>query len=152
MSIITSFIIAFILVAIPLPSALGDISIPWVAVVLAYWCANSPEQMSVISAWLVGFVLDISMGAVLGQHALGFALIAYLILVYQHRFKFAPPVQQVLFITLVILLYRTLVWQIYYSLGSVSYSTTYIWSAFFAPIVWVLISITFHNRFPKRSL
>ena len=152
MSIIASFIIALILVTMPLPSALGDISIPWVAVVLAYWCAKSPEKMSVISAWLVGFFFDISMGAILGQHALGFALVAYLILVYQHRFKFAPPVQQVLFITFVILLYRTLVWQIYYSFGSVSYSTTYIWSAFFAPIVWVVISITFRSRFPKRGL
>ena len=152
MSIIASFIIAFILVALPLPSALGDISIPWVAVVLAYWCANLPEQMSVILAWLIGFLLDISMGAVLGQHALGFALVAYLTLLYQHRFKFAPLAQQILFITLVILLYRTLAWQIYYSFGSVSYSVTYIWSAFFAPIVWVVVSITFHNRFTKKGL
>ncbi len=151
MSIIVSFIIAFILVTMPLSSALGDISIPWVTVVLAYWCANAPEKMSVISAWLIGFFFDISMGAILGQHALGFALVAYLILVYQHRFKFAPLAQQILFITLVILLYRTLAWQIYHSFGSVSYSVAYIWSAFFAPIVWAVISIIFHSRFPKRS-
>jgi len=152
MPIIISFIVAFIFSAIPLPSALGDISIPWVAVVLIYWCAMSPSQMSVISAWLVGILFDISMGAVLGQHALGFALVAYLTLVYQHRFKFAPFFQKILFITLVILLYRTLAWQIYHSFGTVGYSVSYIWSAFFAPIVWVAVNLVFHDRSLERRV
>ncbi len=152
MSIITSVIVAFICSAVPLPSVLGDINIPWVAVVLAYWCAKSPEQMSVISAWLVGLLFDIFAGAILGQHALGFALVAYFTLVYHHRFKFAPLAEKMLFITLIILLYRMLAWQIYYSFGTVNYSVAYIWSAIFAPVVWIVVSITLRDRPLKRSL
>jgi rod shape-determining protein MreD len=149
-TIIISFVISFILNAVPLPSFFLSVSIPWVAVVLAYWCIKSPQRISVISAWLIGILFDVLNGAVLGQHGLGFALIAYLTLSYQRQFVFAPPIQQTLFITLVILLYRGVTWQVYQSFGTVSYPFSYIWSAFLVPLVWVLVSVTFYDRSLNR--
>lgn len=152
MIISVSFISAFILSAVPMPWFFSIVNIPWVAVVLAYWCVTAPEKMGVISAWLIGLLFDILNGAVLGQHGLGFALVAYLSIFYQHRFKFAPPVQQVIFITLVILLYRGLTWQIYDSFGTVIYRSDYIWSAFSAPVVWIVLTVAFSGHLHKNSL
>jgi rod shape-determining protein MreD len=48
-----------------------------VALVLAFWCVHQPRKMGIGAAWFVGLVMDAGNGALLGQHAFGYAFLAF---------------------------------------------------------------------------
>src|SRR3569623_1665920 len=76
--IVTSFVIAFMLTIVPLPSWLSPLRPEWVAMVLIYWCIALPQRVSVGYGWLDGLFVDVLRGALLCQHALGIEVIAFL--------------------------------------------------------------------------
>src|SRR5690606_27167374 len=77
-AIILSFAVAFMLTAVPLPEWAASWRPAWVAMVLIYWCMALPERVGIGAAWCLGLLLDVQQGTLLGQHALGLALIAWL--------------------------------------------------------------------------
>ncbi|MBI1731401.1 MAG: rod shape-determining protein MreD [Gammaproteobacteria bacterium] len=104
--ILASFIAAFLLTAMPLPPwALAWRPI-WVAMVLMYWCMALPGRIGIGVGWLVGLFLDVQQGTVLGQHALGLALIAYITLRYHQRVRVLSLTQQALVVCGVLLLFE----------------------------------------------
>lgn len=54
-------------------------------VALLYWVLRAPHLCNVGVAWLAGFLVDLASGSLLGQHALVFAMTAFLALLYQRR-------------------------------------------------------------------
>jgi len=48
-----------------------------VALVIAFWCVHQPRRMGIGAAWLLGLVMDAANGALLGQHALAYAVLAF---------------------------------------------------------------------------
>lgn len=48
-----------------------------VALVLAFWCVHQPRKMGIGAAWFVGLLMDAGNGALLGQHAFGYAFLAF---------------------------------------------------------------------------
>ncbi len=93
--IFASFILAILLMLIPLPLWAGFWRPDWVAMVLIYWCMALPQRVGVFSGWLVGLVLDVLLGSLLGQHALVLALVAYLSGKVHRRLRVYPLRQQV---------------------------------------------------------
>lgn len=83
--IILSFVTAYVLTLIPLPAWAMFYRPEWGGLILIYWCLFLPQRVGVVGAWLVGVLMDALTGAVLGQHALAFALIAYITLRWQRR-------------------------------------------------------------------
>jgi rod shape-determining protein MreD len=47
------------------------------ALVLVFWIVHQPQRVGVGLAFLFGLVIDVHEGAVLGQHALAYTLLAY---------------------------------------------------------------------------
>ncbi len=92
--IFTSLLIAFLLTALPLPHWADDWRPAWVAMVLIYWCMALPERIGIGIAWCLGLLLDVQQGTLLGQNALGLALIAYFVIQIHKRFRLFPLVQQ----------------------------------------------------------
>lgn len=54
-------------------------------IVLIYWILRAPHLCNVGTAWMVGLIVDLATGSLFGQHALAFALTAYIALIYQRR-------------------------------------------------------------------
>jgi rod shape-determining protein MreD len=48
-----------------------------VALVLAFWCVHQPRRMGIGAAWFVGLMMDAGNGSLLGQHAFGYAFLAF---------------------------------------------------------------------------
>jgi rod shape-determining protein MreD len=48
-----------------------------VALVLAFWCVHQPRKMGIGAAWFVGLMMDAGNSALLGQHAFGYAFLAF---------------------------------------------------------------------------
>ena len=59
-----------------------------------YWILTSPRIAGLGYAWLSGLFLDVLRGLVLGQHALGFLVVAFLTHRLQLRMRMFPILHQ----------------------------------------------------------
>ena len=107
--IVFSFVAAFILAMLPLPDWAELFRPEWVTLVLIYWCLALPERVGVGIGWLLGLVLDVIHGSLLGQYALGLAVVAYLALQLHQRIRVYPLWQQAFTILMLTALQQMLV-------------------------------------------
>lgn len=101
--ILSSFIIALLLDSAPLPGWADRFRPDWPALVLLYWCMALPHRVGIGSAWLLGLVVDALKGALIGQNALGLAIIAYLTIRTHRRIRVFPLWQQALSVAVFLL-------------------------------------------------
>lgn len=73
------------------------------ATVLAFWCIHQPRRVGIGIAWALGLLLDVGNGALLGQHALGYSVLAFLAFAVHRRILWFPPWQQALHVLLLLL-------------------------------------------------
>ncbi|MBE0624077.1 MAG: rod shape-determining protein MreD [Burkholderiales bacterium] len=73
------------------------------ATVLAFWCIHQPRRVGIGIAWTLGLLLDVGNGALLGQHALGYSVLAFLAFAVHRRILWFPPWQQALHLLLLLL-------------------------------------------------
>jgi rod shape-determining protein MreD len=92
--IFLTFLGAFVLTSVPLPEGIERFHPNWLALAVIYWCMMLPERVGIGIAWLVGLLLDTARGTLLGQQALGLALIAFLTLKLHRRLRVFPLWQQ----------------------------------------------------------
>lgn len=104
--IVASFVAAMLLSILPLPGAIDPFRPEWTAIVLIYWCLALPERVGVGSAWIVGLLMDVLKGGLLGEHALGLTLIAFLTMKLHQRIRVYPMWQQALSVLLLLALYQ----------------------------------------------
>jgi rod shape-determining protein MreD len=66
----------------------------WAGLVLIYWCIATPHRVGVGTGWLLGLLLDVLYGSLLGLHALGMALMAFITVKSHLRLRMFPRWQQ----------------------------------------------------------
>lgn len=64
------------------------------AVVIVFWCIHQPRRVSVGVAFLAGLTTDLYQFGLLGQHALGYVLLAYLAHMVHRRILWFPVALQ----------------------------------------------------------
>lgn len=106
--ILFSFIAGFILSMVPLPQVLQGIRPEFVVIVLIYWCIALPNRIGVGIGWIAGLFYDVSTDALLGQHALTFALIAFLAIKLHQQIRVFPIWQQALTIFVLMMFQGTI--------------------------------------------
>ena len=107
--IVTTFFVALLLTILPLPEWMVWFRPEWVALTVIYWCMALPQRVGVLSGWGLGLLLDALKGAVLGQHALALAIIAFLTHKVHQQVRIYPMWQQALSVMGLLLLYQLLV-------------------------------------------
>jgi len=141
--ILFSFIAAFILSMVPLPQILQTVRPEFVLIVLIYWCIALPNRIGVGYGWIAGLIFDVSTDALLGQHALTFALIAYLAIQLHQRIRIFPIWQQALTIFVLMMLQGTITLWIKGMLGDApslwSFMLPAICTALFWPVAYLLM-------------
>lgn len=87
-----SFIWASLLVALLLNMLIHmllDGQSPWVpdllAITLVFWTVHQPRRVGILAAFTLGLLLDVHQGALLGQHALAYAVLSYLAILIHRR-------------------------------------------------------------------
>ena len=70
----------------------------WVAFVLCFWSIREPQRIGMGWAFIMGMLMDVADGAVLGQHALAYVLIAYGGMTLSRRILWFPLGHQALHI------------------------------------------------------
>lgn len=143
--IAVSFVVAFMLTAIPLPEWALPWRPAWIAMVLIYWCIALPERIGVLAGWGIGLVLDVMHGSILGQHAFGLAFVAYVAVQYHKRLRVFPLAQQTVFVGALVFLYLTMMLWIYNMLGSVRYGITYVFAAVTSALLWPWVFVVLRD-------
>jgi len=106
-----------------------------VALILIYWCMALPERIGVGVGFTVGLLLDVLSGTLLGQHALGLSVVAYLALKLHLRVRVMPLRQQVFTVFILLLVERLLA---LWATGAAGYPTPSLWY-WMTPLVSMLL-------------
>ena len=107
--IATTFVIALLLTALPMPESAAIWRPEWVALVLIYWCMAAPERVGVAVGWMAGLFLDVMTGTLLGQHALGLTVVAWVAHHTHRRVRVLPLWRQAITVFVLLFLYQALV-------------------------------------------
>lgn len=134
--IVISLLIAFLLTALPLPDWANNWRPAWVAIVLIYWCMALPERIGIGLSWFSGLLLDVLQGTLLGQNALGLALIAYFVIQIHKRFRLFPLIQQSCLVGFLILFYLVISSWVRGVMGIPPNAWTYWMPAISSMILW----------------
>ena len=107
--ITATFVVALLVSALPMPESVAFWRPAWVALILVYWCMAAPDRVGVVVGWTIGLLLDAMTGTLLGQHALGLSIVAYIAHRTHRRVRALPLWRQMLTIFGLVFLYQILI-------------------------------------------
>ena len=140
-----SFLLAFLLADTPVPGWLGRFWPDWVAMVLIYWCMALPHRIGMGVGWLVGLLVDAGRGALLGQHALAFATMAYLTLQTYRRIRVFSLWRQASSVLIFLLIEQVLVFWISGVIGYPPRDGWYLAPTVGGMVLWPLLFIVLRD-------
>lgn len=81
---------------IALPDALALWRPYWLALVMIYWLLETPDQVGLGLAFVIGLTADLAFGTLFGEQALRLCILVFLIQRFRTRLRFFPIWQQAL--------------------------------------------------------
>ncbi len=74
--IAVSFLVGLVFNLLPWPDVRNVPDL--LALVIAFWSIHQPRRIGISIAWLLGLLMDTANGVLIGQYALGYAVLAFL--------------------------------------------------------------------------
>ncbi len=108
----------------------------WVALVLMFWCIRDPLRVGMGVAFVFGLLVDIGLGAAMGQHALAYVLLAYLANTLARRLMWFPLLEQALHVLPMLLLSQLLMVVVRLLAGAEFPGWSYFLSSFTGLLLW----------------
>lgn len=137
--IVLTLVIALSLSVIALPTALAILRPEWVAMTVIYWSMALPRRVGLGVAWITGLLLDVLTGSLLGQHALGLTVVAYLSIRAHQRVRVYPLWQQAIAVGVMLVVYRILLLWVYGITGHAPDQRVYWLPVLTSMLLWPLI-------------
>ncbi len=134
--IIFTLLLALMASIMPMPLSIDAFRPDWVLVVLLYWCLALPNRVNILTAWVMGFLLDVLLGSILGVHAAAMALSVYIVAVNFQKIRNFSVWQQGLIIGIVAALYHLLVFWLQRVLLDVVFLNSYLYPVITSIIIW----------------
>ncbi|HEY6242114.1 MAG TPA: rod shape-determining protein MreD [Burkholderiales bacterium] len=110
------------------------------ALVLAFWCVHQPRKMGIGIAWLTGLVMDAGNGALLGQHAFAYAVLAFAAIGLHRRILWFSAWQQAAHVLVLLLACQLLMLAVRTVAGGVFPGLAYFTGSFIAAALWPTVS------------
>lgn len=105
--ILITLVIALVLSAAHLPLAMPDwlawLRPGWVVMVVLFWVIEVPDRFGLISAWLVGALVDVINAEPLGLNGLVLAVVTYVTWRFYERLRMYRVVQQAVVVLLLVM-------------------------------------------------
>jgi len=134
--IIFTLLIALMASIMPLPLSVDAFRPDWVLIVLIYWTMALPGRVNIITAWFMGFLLDVLLGSVLGVHAAAMALAIYIVADNFQKIRNFSVGQQALIAGVVATLYHLVAFWLQRFLIDVVFLTNYLYPVITSMILW----------------
>lgn len=143
--VVPTLIIALMLEMFPLPDWAQSFRPDWVTLVLIYWAMAIPEQIGVTMAWVFGLLLDVTQGAILGQHAIGLVLVVYLVHLQYLRLRVFSLVQQAIVVFVLLMIKQLLVLWVSGIVGQAPDAGSYFLPSFVGALIWPWLFIVLRD-------
>jgi rod shape-determining protein MreD len=104
-----SVAIGLVLAVVPLPDRLDPVRPDIALLAVIFWVLARPRIAGLGYAWLAGLLLDVLRGMTLGQHALGFLVVAFIAHRLQLRMRMFPLLMQAGTVMLLLALYHFII-------------------------------------------
>ncbi len=134
--ILFTLLIALMASIMPMPLNADAFRPDWVLIVLIYWCMALPGRVNIITAWVMGFLLDVLLGSVLGVHAAAMAISIYIIVVNHQKIRNFSILQQALITGVLAALYHLVVFWLQRFLIDIIFLTSYLYPVVTTIILW----------------
>lgn len=134
--ILLTFLVALMASIMPLPLSVDAFRPDWVLVVLLYWCLALPSRVNVISAWVLGFILDVLLGSTLGVHAGAMAIAVYIVAGNFQKIRNFSVWQQSLIVGVLSALYHLIVFWLQRFLTDAVFLPSYLYPVLTTIILW----------------
>jgi rod shape-determining protein MreD len=120
----------------------------FVALVVLYWCIWQPRRIGFATAFMLGLLMDVADGALFGQHALAYSILAYAGIVLHRRVRMFTLTPQVVHVIPLLLLNDVIVLAIRSLAGADFPGYRYFIGSFVGGALWPLISVLL--KLPQR--
>ncbi|MDX2369922.1 MAG: rod shape-determining protein MreD [Colwellia sp.] len=134
--ILFTLLIALMGSIMPMPLSADAFRPDWVLIVLMYWCMALPGRVNIITAWAMGFLLDVLLGSVLGVHAAAMALSIYIIIENHQKIRNFSIWQQALITGVLAALYHLVVFWLQRFLIDVVFLPSYLYPVITNIVLW----------------
>jgi len=134
--VIFTLLIALMASIMPLPLSVDAFRPDWVLIVLLYWTMALPGRVNIITAWIMGFLLDVLLGSVLGVHAAAMAIAIYIVAESFQKIRNFSVWQQALITGVLAALYHLVVFWLQRFLIDVVFLTSYLYPVITTIILW----------------
>lgn len=141
LAVFLSFAMAAVLELLVMPQAVLAYRPEWMVLTLIYWLLRHPEKIGLLSAFIVGLLMDVLSSTYLGVHIIASCIISYLILTMHQRLKMFPVVQQSLVIFFVVSIMLMIVSTIRGAIGGADNDLSYLVAALSSALVWPFVLI-----------
>ncbi len=134
--IIFTLLITLMATIMPLPLSVDAFRPDWVLIVLIYWTMALPSHVNIITAWIMGFLLDVLLGSVLGVHAAAMAVAIYIVAESFQKIRNFSVWQQALITGVLAAMYHLVVFWLQRFLIDVAFLTSYLYPVITSIILW----------------
>ena len=124
---------------------LGYFSPDWIHLFLIYWILATPGSIGLVTAWVIGLLVDVVLGSTLGVNALVYSLIGYLIFKSYMMIRYLTVLQQSILILFLLLIKVTLILWIDDMMGTSNYTTSLYWTPVISSLAWPLVYYFLRN-------
>ena len=104
-----SVAIGLVLAIVPVPDWLDPVRPDIALLAVIFWVRARPRIAGLGYAWLAGLLLDVLRGMTLGQHALGFLVVAFIAHRLELRMRMFPLLMQAGTVMLLLALYHFII-------------------------------------------
>ncbi len=134
--ILLTLLVALMASITPMPLSVDAFRPDWVLIVLVYWCLALPNKINILTAWVMGFILDVLLGSVLGVHASAMALSVYIVIVNFQKIRNFSVWQQALIVGVLSAQYHLIVFWLQRFLSDVVFLPNYLYPVITTIVLW----------------
>ncbi|AZG34567.1 MULTISPECIES: rod shape-determining protein MreD [Shewanella] len=121
----------------PLPTMVEAWRPDWLLMVMMYWAMALPHRYSILTAWLLGVMLDVLLGAHLGIRSLALSLVIYLVVMLCQQLRNYPRWQQSLLLACFICIYHVVIfWVQFVVVGAAPFNLEMFLPAISSLFIW----------------
>lgn len=138
-TLFVTYVIALTLMVMPMPATFDVFRPDWVTLVMLYWVIALPHRVSIGTALILGVLSDVLLGSIVGVHALGMVVVAYLAARNFQRIRNFALIQQAVVIAVLILLKRFIIFEANVFLHDAEFTLSYFWPVLTSAVFWLWV-------------
>ncbi len=119
------------------------------ALVIAFWCVHQPRRIGIGAAWALGLMMDAANGALLGQHAFAYSVLAFAAVQLNRRILWFSIWPQALHVLLLLVGSQLLMFSVRLAAGGAFPGFVWFAGSGIAALLWPVV--TFLLLAPQRQ-